>query len=788
MNDVPDTELFSAYLDGELTADEQVRVEQILATSPVARQLLEELRALSTTLQGLPQEKLGEDLSARILEVAERRMLLPEEDGTKPSAGRAANALNPPDADSIGWLGIPWREISWREMLSKRALIWSVVIVATAIIVSFTSPPPPNRTIAKRDRQPVAGEAVDSAGQPGPRSTSAGSWDAPAGESRMLQTDGKLTKKTVLLAAGAKDEERLAGADVSLRNTKDGHEGEHLKPGATTRVGATFRAKSEGEIAAGGETARETLSKAAKAVSAHGDSRQVADALAKDKAALLEQKTADIAVRSELKMAMPPAGAPAESKAATAAVPATPRAPSIALDRPEPSKPELAKSAEGLSPPEPKGAAPSKALGTEPMAKRADAKAVSKDDDTVEKSAVNGAEQRQFMYGARSKATNDKSSVGGVADKSAKGGQAGSESFAILTAATTVVRLDVSSQAMRDKVFDRLLSQQSLSVDPNATNVALYALARNPGPRGGQPMQGSAGGNAYSEGTTVNSGTVSGAIQLAPSGSAASGNMTQQQTVSLPESPAGQRTGSRIFKSEGASQSAIAPTDSQRRLASEDQADRIDNAKAPQGQLLEKSPREVAGSMRKQGGQPGPSTMAQNLSQNQVARGYIPGSYGSDSKPMIYAFYAGPEQIKTILKQLGERTDSFSVRTIDYPNSYPQHLNDDVSGFGGGMGAVASGRGGMGVGGMGGGGLRGNAAGQQPAAKPENAVKSAPAPTSRPLAPVSAPQVAQQAAVPASPGNVQLVVFVLSVVDRLPPVAGRASQLPPPAAAVPAKP
>ena len=28
MNDVPDTELFSAYLDGELTADEQVRVEQ----------------------------------------------------------------------------------------------------------------------------------------------------------------------------------------------------------------------------------------------------------------------------------------------------------------------------------------------------------------------------------------------------------------------------------------------------------------------------------------------------------------------------------------------------------------------------------------------------------------------------------------------------------------------------------------------------------------------------------------------------------------------------------------
>ena len=88
MNDVPDTELFSAYLDGELTADEQVRVEQILATSPEARQLFEELRALGSTLQGLPQEKLDEDLSARVLEVAERRMLLPDDCPTMAGTSR----------------------------------------------------------------------------------------------------------------------------------------------------------------------------------------------------------------------------------------------------------------------------------------------------------------------------------------------------------------------------------------------------------------------------------------------------------------------------------------------------------------------------------------------------------------------------------------------------------------------------------------------------------------------------------------------------------------------------
>ena len=102
MNDVPDTELFSAYLDGELTADEQTRVEQILAASAMARQLLEELRALDSTLQGLPQEKLDEDLSPRVLEVAERRMLLPSDASNKPSAGRAADSMQEPDADSTG--------------------------------------------------------------------------------------------------------------------------------------------------------------------------------------------------------------------------------------------------------------------------------------------------------------------------------------------------------------------------------------------------------------------------------------------------------------------------------------------------------------------------------------------------------------------------------------------------------------------------------------------------------------------------------------------------------------
>jgi len=225
MDDVPDTELFSAYLDGELTANEQVRVEQILAISPEARQLLEELRALGSTLQGVPQEKLDEDLSLRVMEVAEQRMLLPDrlsnDAGNKPSAGRAAEFLNLPEADSTHGPGIPWREISWRGMFSKRALIWSSVVVATAIIISFTSPPPPkpNHDLAKLDKEPAA--TAPAAFGENKSSTSDGSWAAPAGSPRKPRTDDLLAKGEIRKAADAEDRKAKTEVDGLRRNEKE---------------------------------------------------------------------------------------------------------------------------------------------------------------------------------------------------------------------------------------------------------------------------------------------------------------------------------------------------------------------------------------------------------------------------------------------------------------------------------------------------------------------------------------------------------------------------------------
>ncbi len=72
-------ELISAYLDGELTAEERARVEEQLDKDPTLRQMYNDLRTLGSTLQALPLADPSEDLAQRVLRQAERRMLTGEE-------------------------------------------------------------------------------------------------------------------------------------------------------------------------------------------------------------------------------------------------------------------------------------------------------------------------------------------------------------------------------------------------------------------------------------------------------------------------------------------------------------------------------------------------------------------------------------------------------------------------------------------------------------------------------------------------------------------------------------
>jgi hypothetical protein len=133
MNETPITELLSAYLDGELTAEEQARVEQALAADPSARQLLDELRAVGTSLQALPQYKLDDDMSQRVLDLAARRMLV----GNQVDRQAESGGLKEDDANGVKPL---WKELNWRDMLSRRALAWSGTAVAVAILLYWTDP------------------------------------------------------------------------------------------------------------------------------------------------------------------------------------------------------------------------------------------------------------------------------------------------------------------------------------------------------------------------------------------------------------------------------------------------------------------------------------------------------------------------------------------------------------------------------------------------------------------------------------------------------------------------
>src|SRR5260221_6011492 len=70
-------EILSAYVDGELPPRERAEVEQWLEDSPEARQRLEGFRRLSTLFANLPRIEIPLEFPTRVLQLAERRMLLP---------------------------------------------------------------------------------------------------------------------------------------------------------------------------------------------------------------------------------------------------------------------------------------------------------------------------------------------------------------------------------------------------------------------------------------------------------------------------------------------------------------------------------------------------------------------------------------------------------------------------------------------------------------------------------------------------------------------------------------
>lgn len=123
------SELLSAYLDGELTADEQAIVEQRLAESAEFRQLHDELRALRSGLESLPRYKLNDDLASIVLRRAERTML------STPAVSQLAPATS---SEPVVLADRP--TTTDRVLRGLKMFRWSIVAVAVAMLIMIFNP------------------------------------------------------------------------------------------------------------------------------------------------------------------------------------------------------------------------------------------------------------------------------------------------------------------------------------------------------------------------------------------------------------------------------------------------------------------------------------------------------------------------------------------------------------------------------------------------------------------------------------------------------------------------
>lgn len=162
---LPDEELLSAYLDGELTGEERSRVERWLADSPDARQLLDELRSLKTSLERMPRARLGHDFAEHVLRHAEREVLTGDVGEHAAPIPTSASAKKIESAARVERLS----GLSWQRL--RRPVIWASLTLAAGLLIMFVErdfAPPGGKQVAMAPaevRQRDRGELVAPAGE-----------------------------------------------------------------------------------------------------------------------------------------------------------------------------------------------------------------------------------------------------------------------------------------------------------------------------------------------------------------------------------------------------------------------------------------------------------------------------------------------------------------------------------------------------------------------------------------------------------------------------------------------
>jgi hypothetical protein len=237
-----DDELLSAYLDGELSADERAAVETRLATDAAAQQLLHELRSVSQSVQALPIESVGRDLSEEILRRAREAKPTLVVRGS-PDSAQASDRRSPVNSEretfgpTTGEVGRPAQSpsLSGDAMLkikifgSRRAWFWaSMALAAGLLIMIVQSGDEPNKKmspVAARNGEATQNQPTDESGQPARRepSISAAPKSAsppPSSVASDHEVQEKLTTSGAETSAGAPMPGFAGGGNLS--STVDG--------------------------------------------------------------------------------------------------------------------------------------------------------------------------------------------------------------------------------------------------------------------------------------------------------------------------------------------------------------------------------------------------------------------------------------------------------------------------------------------------------------------------------------------------------------------------------------
>ncbi len=218
-DELPDEELLSGYLDGELHDAERDRVEQWLRDSEAHRDRLRELQSLRDRLQSLPKHTLSADFSGRVV-----RQVIPQ------STDSDAPPITP--ASPLA-----------RRRGFKRGLAWAAAVVAASVVIGWWGERERRDTLSRQSelaRRDATGESDRERAPGAPTITAAPQKEKMLAESAAVsalegQVDELQTNRVEVDEVVQWDAENLPQAQSDLLAAFRAH-GIHVTDGPETAV------------------------------------------------------------------------------------------------------------------------------------------------------------------------------------------------------------------------------------------------------------------------------------------------------------------------------------------------------------------------------------------------------------------------------------------------------------------------------------------------------------------------------------------------------------------------